>query len=172
MELLLAMSRLSLVTLFGVSAMMKARDLTPLVNHISLTMKLRWRQARGLALATIAAELATTAALLTVPFLGFIASLALLGCFTVHLSSVLTSGMTTSCACAGSSESPVSAIHIVRNGILMTVAAAGVALASLSRPETLATDLVVAAPAALLGGGILWLDEIAGFFSPRYSRSS
>ncbi|MFB7271687.1 MauE/DoxX family redox-associated membrane protein [Streptomyces sp. NPDC056244] len=172
LELLLAFSKLSLISLFGVSAAMKARDLTPLVTHITLTMPLSNRPARMLALATVAAESLAVVALFVFPLLGFIVSLVLLACFTVHLSRVVASGVATSCACAGSSESTVSAVHVVRNAILIGVALAGIASMSFRPAASVAIQLTVAGPAMLFGAGMLWLDEITRFFSPRYSRSS
>ncbi|MFD8917187.1 MauE/DoxX family redox-associated membrane protein [Streptomyces sp. NPDC059569] len=172
MELLLAFSKLSLISLFGVSAAMKVRDLAPLVSHLTLTMPLSNRFAHILALATVAIESLAVVSLLFLPLLGFIVSLVLLVCFTVHLSRVLASGVATSCACAGSSESPVSVIHLIRNAILIGVAVAGITLMSFHPSETLAMELTVAGPAMLFGAGMLWLDEMTRFFSPRYSRSS
>ncbi|MFE7124102.1 MauE/DoxX family redox-associated membrane protein [Streptomyces sp. NPDC057617] len=167
----MAFSKLSLISLFGVSAATKARDLTPLVTHITLTMPLSNRPARMLALATVAAESLAVVALFVFPLLGFIVSLVLLACFTVHLSRVVASGVATSCACAGSSESTVSAVHVVRNAILIGVALAGIASMSFRPAASVAIQLTVAGPAMLFGAGMLWLDEITRFFSPRYSRS-
>ncbi|NUV62308.1 MauE/DoxX family redox-associated membrane protein [Streptomyces sp. CAI-85] len=172
MDILFAFSKISLVSLFGVSAVMKARDLSPLVAHLVLTLPLGGRAARTLAMSTVAAEAAIVVALFTAPRLGFAASLVLLTGFTVHLARVLTSGTATSCACAGSSDAQVSAIHLIRNAILLAVAAAGLLMAPHSHSGPVAINLIVAAPAALFGAGMLWLDEMSQFFSPQYTRSS
>lgn len=124
LQLLLIFSKLSLVSLFGISAIMKARDLGTLVSHVTLTMSLGNRLARSLAQATVAMELIAVGLLLTSPIFGYVISLLLLVCFTVHLSRVIASGVATSCACAGSSESRVSVIHLIRNGILIGLTAA------------------------------------------------
>ncbi|WP_055690825.1 MauE/DoxX family redox-associated membrane protein [Streptomyces prasinus] len=172
MDVLFAFSKLSLVSLFCVSAVMKARDLNPLVAHLTLTLPLGGRAARALAMSTVAAEAAVIVVLFTAPRLGFAASLVLLTGFTVHLARVLASGTATSCACAGNSDSQVSAIHLIRNAILLAVAAAGLVMAPHSHSGPVAMNLIIAAPAALFGVGMLRLDEMSRFLSPQYTRSS
>ncbi|MFI5753667.1 MauE/DoxX family redox-associated membrane protein [Streptomyces sp. NPDC051569] len=172
MELLLAFSKLSLISLFGISAAMKAKDLAPLVSHLTLTLPLSRPFARVLASATVVMELLAVVALLIFPFLGFVVSLLLLVGFTAHLSRVLASGVTTSCACAGSSESTVSAIHLLRNAILIVVAVAGITSLAFQPDPSAVMQLMLAGPAVLFGAGMLRLDEMTTFFSPRYSRSS
>lgn len=77
-----------------------------------------------LARAVPAAELATAAALVLNPGWGGVVAFALLAAFTAVLASVIRSGRVATCACfGGSTAEPVSARHLVRNGVLLALAA-------------------------------------------------
>ncbi len=98
-------------------------------------------------------ELAT-AALLAVDvtaLAGLGVGAALLIVFTMAISSVLRRGTSASCRCFGASAQPLGRRHLVRNAILLSIAAAGVAGA----PPTTALGAAGWNPAALLVSGFV-----------------
>jgi len=114
-------------------------------------VKPRWRAA--VAAAVIMCELAT-AALLAVDvtaLAGLGVGAALLIVFTTAISSVLRRGTSASCRCFGASAQPLGRRHLVRNAILLSIAAAGVAGA----PPTTALGAAGWNPAALLVSGFV-----------------
>lgn len=69
-------------------------------------------------------ELVVAGALLTVPGWGGVVAFALLAAFTALLASVVRSGRAVPCACfGGTSRQPVSSRHLVRNAVLLGLAA-------------------------------------------------
>ena len=82
------------------------------------------RQAGVLAPLTIAAEIGTVVALAIGPA-GLVAAAALLGCFTGALVLALRRGSVAPCRCFGASTTPIGLHHVVRNVVLIGLAAAG-----------------------------------------------
>jgi hypothetical protein len=89
-------------------------------------VKARFRPA--VAAAVIAGELATAALLAAdvTALAGLALGAALLIAFTVAIGSVLRRGAPVSCRCFGSSTQPLGRRHLMRNALLLLVAAAGV----------------------------------------------
>ena len=107
----------------------------------------------ALARAVPVAELALAVALLGAPRAGGAGSLALLAAFTAVLGRAVRSGATTPCACFGaSSADPVSAVEVVRNGLLALLAVAALAATRPVVPEPLAVLAVALAVAAGVAG--------------------
>jgi hypothetical protein len=89
-------------------------------------VKPRWRSA--VAAAVIMCELATAALLAAdvTALAGLGVGAALLIVFTMAISSVLRQGTSASCRCFGASTQPLGRRHLVRNAILLLIAAIGV----------------------------------------------
>ncbi|MEV1004496.1 MauE/DoxX family redox-associated membrane protein [Nonomuraea sp. NPDC050202] len=89
-------------------------------------VKPRWRPA--VAAAVITCELATAVLLVAdvTALAGSAAGAALLIVFTMAISSVLRRGTSVSCRCFGASTQPLGRRHLVRNAILLLIAALGV----------------------------------------------
>lgn len=113
------------------------------------------RRPAALARAVPAVELALAVTLLAAPRLGGAAALVLLAAFSAVLLRVLRRGVEVRCACFGQTDgAPLSALDLVRNGLLGTLAA--LALAAGFEPHVpaasgaVAVGLGVAAGAGLL----------------------
>ncbi|GAA1739505.1 MauE/DoxX family redox-associated membrane protein [Luedemannella helvata] len=91
----------------------------------------------------------------------------LLVAFTVTIAAVLRRGTRTSCRCFGGSSTPLSGVHLVRNAVLLAVAAVGIVLGpgDLAR-VTVAGTTVAAVTAIVLGLLVTRLDDIVDLFRP------
>ncbi len=111
---------LVLALVFAVAAVAKLRDRAATATDfasLGLPRPELW------ATAVPVMELATAAVLVVAPGWGGVVSFALLSAFTTNLALVLRSGRVASCACfGGSSATPVSARHLIRNGVLLVLA--------------------------------------------------
>lgn len=83
------------------------------------------RAGRVLAALTVAAECLVVVALVAPAAVGFAAAIALLCVFSGALVRALRRGEDTGCHCFGASTTPVGLHHVVRNLVLVAVAAAG-----------------------------------------------
>ena len=102
-----------------------------------------------LARAVPAAELAVAALLLAAPRAGAVGTLALLTAFSAVLGRAVRAGVATPCACFGAVTSdPVSAVEIVRNGLLALLAAAALGATRPRLPDPVAAVAVAASVAA------------------------
>ncbi|MFI6485917.1 MauE/DoxX family redox-associated membrane protein [Nonomuraea sp. NPDC050663] len=114
-------------------------------------VKPRWRSA--VAAAVIACEL-TVAALLTVnatALVGLGGGAALLIVFTAAISSVVQQRTSASCRCFGISAQPLGRRHLVRNAILLSITAVGVAATVLAT----ALEDTIRNPTALMLSGFV-----------------
>ncbi len=124
----------------------------------------------------ILCEALAAASLIAWPAVGYLAAAALLVGFTGGIASVLARGATVHCRCFGATDTPVGVAHLVRNAMLLGLAAAGGCARlfelSASPPAMLA---VVAAAGALAGFLVSRLDDllfILGFSSGRRPHRS
>ncbi len=102
-------------------------------------------------------ELLVAAGLLAGPRAGAVAALALLLPFSVVLARSVRRGSVTPCNCFGSARSdPVSAVDLVRNGLLALAAVAGLWAADPTVPGPGAVAVAVASA----GGGLLLLTAL------------
>ncbi|MDH3295540.1 MAG: hypothetical protein OER95_14570 [Acidimicrobiia bacterium] len=135
------------------------------------------RLSRPLAVAAPVAELMVAAALLVRPQIGGSAAVVLLAGFTVVLARALRSargrGQSVNCSCFGSlSRNPVSSATLVRNGVLMVVAAVAATGNGLARPDVgsliaISLPIVIALVISQLLAarrqlGRIWSVELAG----------
>jgi hypothetical protein len=126
------------------------------------------RHAGHLAVAVVGAEL-IVAVLLAVPVTaaaGLAAGLALLAAFTVAVTAALRRGGSAPCHCFGTRAGRLGARHVVRNAILLLVAATGL-LSELANPgaPTEPLGLVLAgATAAVLALLVLSFDPLVELF--------
>ncbi|WP_327586835.1 hypothetical protein OHA25_07360 [Nonomuraea sp. NBC_00507] len=120
---------------------------------------------RPTARAVVGAEL-TVPVLVTVPYTaqaGLATTLLLLTGFTVVVVLMLRRGTPASCACFGASGAPYGRRHVVRNLVLLTVAAAGIVTPeSALHPAGLAIAIVAAILASAV---VVTLDELADLFA-------
>lgn len=128
---------------------------------------------RRLAGATIvvAAE-ATVCVLLVVPatsLAGLALALVLLLAFGAAIASVLRRGATAPCHCFGAEGSPLSSSHLLRNGLLAVIAAAGIAVRLAGGPVSALPDYdgaLAVALGLLLGIGITRWDDLVFIATP------
>lgn len=136
-------------------------------------VSLRLPAPTALAVAVPAAELALALVLVARPRAGGVLALAALGAFSTVLAGATRSGTAVRCGCFGTtSERPVSAADLVRNGLLATAAVAALGAPVPVRPTLAATVLVTTG--ALIAGvalalqrlrlevGALWDNRLAG----------
>ncbi|MDL4777147.1 MauE/DoxX family redox-associated membrane protein [Actinomadura xylanilytica] len=90
---------------------------------------------------------------------GFGVALALLAAFTSAIALTLRRGRRASCRCFGASNAPLGARHLVRNGVLFTAAALG--LATPGGPPVTAGLAVAVAAGAVAAILIVAFDDIA-----------
>ena len=117
----------------------------------------------------VAAE-ATVCILLVLPSLaGLVLALALLVAFGAAIASVLRRGATAPCHCFGAEGSPLSSSHLLRNGLLAVVAAAGIAVRLSTGPVSALPDYdgaLAVALGLLLGIGITRWDDLVFVATP------
>jgi hypothetical protein len=125
---------------------------------------------RSLGFAVIAAE-AATSVLVVVPatrVAGFGAACVLLLGFSTGIAVTLRSGASVTCRCFGASPGPLAGRHLVRNCLLMTAAAGGLAAGVVGRqgpatPAGLAVTVPTAMVVALL---VARLDDLIDLLRP------
>lgn len=76
---------------------------------------------------------------------GLVAACLLLSAFTVAIAAAVRRGATTSCRCFGATATPVSARHLVRNALLIAVAALGLAMPGQAADDPVALGLAAVA---------------------------
>lgn len=177
MSYLVFASRCLLLVVFAVSLVGKVRFASFRQATIALVPRAR-RFASLLAGAVIAAELAIVV-LLAIPQTvraGLGAAFLLLTAFTVAIVLALRRGSTAPCRCFGSANSPLGTRHLVRNAILLLVAASGFAMGDAhgGEPFGLAMAGGVAVIAAVL---VVNSDALADLFAgplgpPRPKRNT
>jgi hypothetical protein len=128
---------------------------------------------RRLAGATIfvAAEAAASVLLVwpAASLAGLVFALALLLAFGAAIANVVRRGATAPCHCFGAEGSPLSSSHLLRNGLLAMIAAAGIAVRLSSGPVSALPDYDCALAVALgllLGIGITRWDDLVFIATP------
>jgi Methylamine utilisation protein MauE len=130
----------------------------------------RLRRLAGAA-GVVAAE-ATVCILLVVPatsLAGLALALALLLAFGAAIANVLRRGATAPCHCFGAEGSPLSSSHLLRNGLLAAIAAAGIAVRLSGGPVSALPDYdgaLAVALGLLLGIGITRWDDLVFIATP------
>lgn len=146
---------------FAVSAITKLRDFDGFVRSIPALVPASRRLVRPLATSTTTLE-ALVPVLLVAPFTapyGFGLAVVLLAAFTVVIAVAVRRGRHTTCRCFGPSSVPIGPRHLVRNGVLCTVAVLG-ALSHGGLPP--AGGILLAVFAGLVGAIlIISADDIA-----------
>ncbi|MFF2427191.1 MauE/DoxX family redox-associated membrane protein [Streptomyces mirabilis] len=100
---------------------------------------------------------------------GFVLTLLLLAAFTTGIVPTLRSGTKASCACFGASTAPIGRRHVVRNTVLLALAAA---LAGTPAP-TQPAGVLIAAFGALVGALlVIFTDELGTLFDDGAPRTS
>ena len=156
---------------FAVSASSKLYSRTAFADFTAATARLtgaRAAQARQLAVAAVAAEIAIVLALI-VPALvvwGFAASIGLLAVFTAAIVRSLRRGQRASCRCFGASNSPLGTQHVARNAALAAFAVLGITAGMSGEASSLDLGLAcVVAFAALIGVALTArLEDLIGLF--------
>jgi len=103
---------------------------------------------------------------------GLVIAIGMLTAFTVGIGSVLKSGLPTSCRCFGPTAAPFGPRHIVRNVLLVCVAAVGSVAWVRSGPASTGGLLVALAAGLLVGGLVTVLDDLIDLFRPAESGRS
>ena len=166
--------RALLAVVFGTAAFGKATQLDVFADSLrNIGPQLFATQFRRLAGATVvvAAE-ATVCVLLVVPatsLAGLALALVLLLAFGAAIASVVHRGATAPCRCFGAEGSPLSSSHLLRNGLLGVVAAAGIAVRLSGGPVSALPDYhgaLAVALGLLLGIGITRWDDLVFVATP------
>lgn len=123
-----------------------------------------------LARATVAGELATVLlVLLPVPAagaLGCLLALLLTLAFSSTIVATLSRGAAPPCRCFGRSTTPVGRRHLVRNGLLIVIAAAGLIGAIAGDSVSMPAALIAILAGGFLGALIAAFDDIAELVTP------
>jgi len=151
----------ALAAVFLVSGTMKLRAPTEFADAVQALGRVPERWARWVGAAAIAAELGTAVAL-AVPVAsryGLWCALGLLTVFTALILRTLAASRggapNVSCACFGAGGAEISAVHLVRNAVLLTLAALGLATSSVNGTGGAGFGSGYQAPLALAFGLLL-----------------
>jgi hypothetical protein len=158
--------RLMLAIVFALAAVGKARGRKPFEDFIQ-TLK-NFGLPRALAGAPLAATLilaeAASALLLLVGMgAGYVLALLLLVGFTLGIAWVTFQGKKVACRCFGASNAPVSAAHLVRNGLLLTITVVA-ALSHQAAPGGLGMSVIAGTVGALAGIFVTRWDDLVFLF--------
>ncbi|MFC7546089.1 MauE/DoxX family redox-associated membrane protein [Plantactinospora sp. GCM10030261] len=165
-------ARILIALVFVASAVSKLRGVAAFQSFETATrgMGVPARLVRPAAIAVLAGEVLTVPLLALPPggLAGFAVAAVLLVAFSVGIALAVRRGTRQSCNCFGSSTTPMGVRHLVRNGFLLAVVAAGVAgavtgAAAPSHPAAIAIVAVAAAVGALL---VIRYDDLAALFVP------
>lgn len=163
MQAVEAFGQLCLITVFAWSGGQKVHGFRAFRVHVAATVPRVGRLSSGvLAAAVPLMELAVVASVVVRPLerVGLAVAFLLLAAFTVYLFSLLRTRPDVSCGCVGASDTPVSGAHLLRN-VLLLVLAAGTWWAAASTSGPSAFDYALAAaPAAVTGITLLYLAEL------------
>ncbi|TNV46953.1 hypothetical protein FH620_41895, partial [Corallococcus exiguus] len=117
-----------LAMVFALAALGKARGRKPFEDFIQTLKSFGLPRALAgapLAATLILAEAASALLLLVGMGAGYVLALLLLVGFTLGIAWVIRRGKKVACRCFGASNAPVSAAHLVRNGLLLTITVVG-----------------------------------------------
>ena len=171
-------SVIALAVVFLVSAISKIRSRTSWAAFLESTAALLPAGAapvRPAAWTVVTLEFAAAALLPWTPAFGLGLGAALLAAFAVATAKAVRRGHRAPCRCFGASSRPLDAGHVVRNGLLATLAAAGTA-GALAGPADTGGDLiatlhpagiaVAAVAATMLATLVIFGDDITDLFAP------
>jgi methylamine utilization protein MauE len=159
-----------LILVFAVSATSKIRDRTSLrafrVATTTLLPRGAVRAAAPVAAAVIVTEIAcvVTLALPGTVRIGLLLSIGLLAAFTLAIGTALRRGTAVPCRCFGASAAPLGVRHLVRNGILITIAGAAV-LTDGQRSGALTELATATGAAAVVALLLINLDAVVDLFA-------
>lgn len=145
------------------------RDFATWVGTLGLVPR---RLTAAAAAGATAAEVAAVALLAlpaTVP-VGFALAVALLAVFTAGVVLAIRRGRRAPCHCFGASRTPLGAVHVVRNAMLLAVGCAGLTLSVVGDPDpaTHLAGVLLAVTVALLALlPVLRLDDLMALFTTR-----
>jgi hypothetical protein len=157
--------RILLGVVFAVSLAGKLRGTGDFVEATRRLVPVRFaRWDRPLSAAVAAVELAVIALLVFQPMVSFVLALGLLAAFTVALAAALRRGETAPCHCFGSGGTPLGRRHLVRNAVLLSIAALGLAFPATSPPlaESLPAATIAIAAAVL----VIRFDDLVELYQP------
>ncbi|MER6009615.1 MauE/DoxX family redox-associated membrane protein [Streptomyces bluensis] len=127
---------------------------------------------RAVALAVVAVE-GTVCLALILPYTpatltGLLAATALLAVFTVVIARSVGGGTTVRCRCFGRSATPLGRAHVVRNGLLASVAGVGAAAVVTGPAGGSGPGLVAVAwcAGAVAGGLVTVMEDLVSLFRP------
>jgi len=127
---------------------------------------------RAVALAVIAVEGAVCLALVLpytpVTLAGLLAATVLLAVFAVVIARLVGRGTTVDCRCFGRSAAPLGRAHVVRNGLLASVAGVGAAAVAVGPAGGSNPGMVAVAwcAGAVVGGLVTVLEDLMSLFQP------
>lgn len=160
---------LAVVLLVSATSKLRSGQALRAFSESLASMRLvRAARTRAVAIAVANAE-GVAAALLLVPATrdaGFAAAAALLAVLTVGVAVVLARGTAQPCRCFGTSATPLSRRHLVRNVLLCAAALAGIAVPGGEPP--LAGALIALFAGASAGLLVTALDELVTLFAPAF----
>ena len=130
------------------------------------------RLVRPAAGALVAAEAATAVLLLIAPVAGFVLATGLLVVFCVVIGTAMHRRITVACRCFGAGDAPLGRWHLARNGVLVAVAATGLAATTVrTAPAAHPAGAVITVAGALVAALIIMrFDELAELFSAPVRR--
>ncbi|MCY1018162.1 hypothetical protein OV427_20540 [Pyxidicoccus sp. MSG2] len=144
-----------LATVFALAAFGKARGRKPFDEFIHTLETFGFPRALAgapLAATLILAEAASALLLVVDVAAGYALALALLVGFTLGLAWVMRRGEAVACRCFGASNAPVSAAHLVRNGLLLTITVVGAVSHQVASGELAVGMGVIAGTVGVLAG--------------------
>jgi len=162
--------RLLVGIVFAVSATGKLRGVAAFrhFEESARSMGVPARLSRPVAVSVVAGECAAVVLLARGPggAPGFALILLMLVAFTTAIARALRSGTKASCACFGATTAPLGRRHLVRNGVLLALAAFGLTAGLAGTPAPAeAAGVLVAAFAALVGALlVVFTDELGTLF--------
>jgi hypothetical protein len=165
----------AVVVAFGMSAAAKLADPGAFRRSLPATLGVAPLRANRLAPAVVAAELAVLPPLVVgvwwapAALVGFALAGALLVAFTAALLSMIRRGVTEPCHCFGAQDSPPGRLDLVRNGLLVAAAVAGLVVAAVAGP-VVGSPGIEGAGGALLGVAaallVVRLDDLRWMVGP------
>jgi hypothetical protein len=169
MAYLAVAAQAALVVVFVISAASKVRDRRHYREFAASLRPLLPGAVRNSVPAILVAAEITCPVLLLVPPatpLGFVLAAALLAAFTAGTGWVLATGRSATCRCFGVTAQRISPVHLVRNLLLLAVAAAGAGIGPVV-PHGVLPAVVAGVAVALL---MIRLDDVADLFGPAAVR--
>lgn len=162
-------SRFGLGLIFLAALAGKSRDWTAF--RTSVTELAPHLPPRPAAVTVVLLEAATVLLLVVRPAAGFVLAAATLLAFSAALWSALRRGSTASCRCFGVNSAPLSPAQLVRNALLVALAAAG--LVTLSDADTHPAGVAVCLiTAAVLAALFVFFDDLADLLVIQRKRTA